>query len=335
LIGPPTRAREAWSGRPGCCVVFHADDFGMNPPVTDGIIRGFTHGLLTSASLLANAPHASGALDEWRRLEDRRAAGSLPSARTRARLGEPAVPFELGIHLNLTQGRPLTEGYPRQLLDGGGCFCGIGQLFRRLYRRRPAFEAALRSELEAQVEYPLQRGFVPTHLNGHQYIELLPGLRGTLCELLAKYGIETLRVAREPGLLRTTLLHGRAGKWLLAHVKRHYAGRLLRDAGGWNVGFPDAFFGTSHAGQIDFALLAQFLARGSGYGLIEIALHPSSGAQSRQADRAAGWKDPLAHLRPGELALLTSPHLADLLHVRGISLGRLAGPARTAATKAA
>ena len=37
-------------------IILHADDFGMNPAVTAGIVRGFEHGLLTSTSLLTNAP---------------------------------------------------------------------------------------------------------------------------------------------------------------------------------------------------------------------------------------------------------------------------------------
>ncbi len=45
---------SAGSGR----IVFHADDFGMNCAVTDGIVRGFQHGLITSTALLANAPDA-------------------------------------------------------------------------------------------------------------------------------------------------------------------------------------------------------------------------------------------------------------------------------------
>ena len=39
-------------------VVFHADDFGMNRAVNDGVLRGFEQGALTSASILANAPAA-------------------------------------------------------------------------------------------------------------------------------------------------------------------------------------------------------------------------------------------------------------------------------------
>ncbi len=235
----------------------------MNRSVTDGIIRGFTHGLLTSTSLLANAPDASQAIKAWRQLELQRAAGRLPSSAARASLGDPSLPFELGVHLNLTQGRPLTKTYPATLLDAEGRFCGIGKLFRHLRRTRPAFESALRSEAAAQIEFLKMRGVHPTHLNGHQYVELLPGLRDTLQGLMARSGIDRLRIARERGLARTTLFPRlQAANWVLAHVKQFYAVHLEREAQAWNVEFPDAFFGTSHAGRVDLPLVRQFLASG-------------------------------------------------------------------------
>ena len=95
-------------------IVFHADDFGMNRAVTDGILRGIEHGLITGTSLLANAPDATRAIREWQRLQQAREVGRLPSAAIRRELDEPETPFELGIHINLTQGRPLTSGYPTE-----------------------------------------------------------------------------------------------------------------------------------------------------------------------------------------------------------------------------
>lgn len=313
------------NGHPLVAVVFHADDFGMNRAVTAGILRAFTHGVLTSTALLANAPDAEAALAAWSALKERAGAGSLPSSSTRRALREPDAPFELGIHLNLTQGKPLTgHRYPPQLLDEDGCFCGIGGLFRRLHRRRPKFESALRSELSAQIEFVLDHGQLPTHLNGHQYIETLPGLRGVLHDLLVRYRIGCLRVARERGLFRTTVANRfEAANWCLAHVKRFYASRLLKTANSWDVQFSDAYFGTSHAGRIDLRLVRQFLKFAKGHRLIEIGVHPAAVATIDTRETAAGWHDPLAAGRPKELDLLTSHTLVELLQASGISLGRL------------
>jgi predicted glycoside hydrolase/deacetylase ChbG (UPF0249 family) len=320
-----------------CAVVLHADDFGMNRSVTDGIIHGFTHGVLTSTSLLANAPDAPRALCEWRSLQQQWSAGRLPSHEARGRLNDPTARFELGIHLNLTQGRPLTGRFPPQLLNEAGCFRGIGNLFRNLHRSRNPFEGAIRAELAAQVEFLLDHGFRPTHLNGHQYIELLPGLRDAVRDLVSRHRIPTLRVAHEAGLFRTTMLSGlQPGNWCLAHVKRFYAGGLLRDARRWEVAFPDAFFGTSHAGRIDLYRVRQFLRCGHGPRLIEIGLHPAIAANDVAIAVAdSTWSDPLAANRPKELQMLTSPLLVELLAAHRVSLGRLAASTTNAVSKAA
>jgi chitin disaccharide deacetylase len=317
-------------------VVFHADDFGMNGAVTAGILRGFTHGVLTSTALLANAPDAEAAIREWRLLQAQHAAGRLPSLEARAQLQEPRQSFELGVHLNLTQGRPLTDNYPSPLLDSSGCFCGIGRLFRHLRRPRHSFELAVRKELSGQVAFLLDHGIHPTHVNGHQYIEMLPGLRTSLQMLLARYGIRAVRVARESGLWRTTLVNSLDAKnWSLAQIKRYYAGRLQRDAGRWNVQFAAAFFGTSHAGRIDLQLVGQFLASQLDCRLIEIGLHPAIGLSAAQAEPEDGWADPLAAHRPKELDMLTSPRLVELLQSRGVTLGRLVETKAAIATRAA
>ena len=60
-------------------LVLHADDLGMNPALSDGVLRGFREGILTSASLLANAPDAARAMRLWKALAADHDAGRLPS----------------------------------------------------------------------------------------------------------------------------------------------------------------------------------------------------------------------------------------------------------------
>jgi chitin disaccharide deacetylase len=315
-------------------IVLHADDFGMNRSVTDGILRGFTHGLLTSTSLLANAPDAEEAIRAWERLEQQRAAGRLPSSPARRSLHDLDASFELGIHLNLTQGRPLTGNrYPAELVDDAGRFCGVGRLHRQLSRRRPKWERTIVSELAAQIEFLLDHGRRPTHLNGHQYIELLPGLYSVVSELLVRYKIGSMRVALESDLFRTTVMNGlRVKDWGLGHVKRFYGRRLLRTVAGWNVGFPEAYFGASHAARINLPLVERFLDRTAGRSLVEIGLHPALPQNPVSAD---GWSDPLAAQRPHELEMLTGNGLIERLHAYGISLGRMTQAVRGGLNRAA
>jgi predicted glycoside hydrolase/deacetylase ChbG (UPF0249 family) len=342
-------------------VVLHADDLGLNRAVTDGILHAFRHGLLTSTSLLANAPDAGWALDEWQRLLAEHERGSLPSAEVRRRLGDPAAPFDLGVHLNLTQGRPLGgESYPAELLDAAGRFPGVLALFRRLRRPRPSWFAAVKAELARQIDRLLDRGLRPTHLNGHQYIEMLPAVAAMLPELLERYAIRVVRVAAERSLFRSTVLRNLAvPQWLLARVKNWYARQFRRRMDAIGIAHPEAFFGTAHAGQIDLRLMRVFLGDcpsfrlsengtvpfalpqgdspifadtkigtvpGSAAGpTIEIGLHPGLAPSAESPHEVAdGWHDPLAAYRPKELQLLLSPELAEEIQAQRLRLGRLA-----------
>ena len=160
-------------------IVLHADDLGMSRAISEGIVRGFRQGLLTSASLLANAPDASRALSQWKELAAELAEGRLPSADVRRTLGDPDCPFDVGVHLNLTQGRPLGgDRYPAELLDAEGRLPGVFSLFTRLHRSGGKFRDALRDECSRQIQFLCDHGLRPTHLNGHQYIEMIAGRGG-------------------------------------------------------------------------------------------------------------------------------------------------------------
>lgn len=307
-------------------LVLHADDLGMNRVVTDGILRGFRQGLLTSTSVLANAPDAGRALWLWKGMIIEREAGGLSSMPARAKLDDPNRPFDLGVHLNLTQGRPLSSGFPAELLDPAGRFLGVFGLFGRLRNSGDRFLAAIRKELGEQVKVVGDHGFQPSHLNGHQYIEMIPVVTGVVAELLDRLDIRVVRVARERSLLRSTVLRGQLLKWPLACVKRVFAEQFRRRIDLHGAMYPDVFFGTAHAGGVDLRLLRQFLASAQDARLVEVGLHPGEASDGTSAeDLANGWQDPLAGSRPHELQMLVSPELAEMLDASGWRLGRLAG----------
>ena len=120
-------------------IVLHADDFGMNAAVNEGILRAFRDGLLTSTSLLANAPAAEEACAAWPQLVNELRAGDVASAWRRRQLGDDLRPFDLGVHLNLTQGRPLSGTYPVELLNDRGAFPGSARSFGDCEPRDPGF----------------------------------------------------------------------------------------------------------------------------------------------------------------------------------------------------
>lgn len=317
-------------------LILHADDYGLNRATTEGVVRGFRHGLLTSTAVIANAPHASEALSAWKHLLAEWHQRSWPSAAVRRTLGDPPLPPDMGVHLNLTQGRPLTgERYPAELLDAEGRFPGVWKLFFRLRRPSPAALAAIRRELVGQVELVLDHGVRPTHLNGHQYIELIPAIGQLMPELLERFGIAVVRSAVEPGLLRSTVLSGFGPWiWLLGQVKRYFATRQRLRLQARGLAFPDAVCGTVHAARITSArMVEQYLQQCTAAQYVEIVFHPAVEPWEPSSGRCDGWHDPLEGKRPKETRLLTSAELARCIAASGRTLGRLQQLAAGAHTK--
>jgi predicted glycoside hydrolase/deacetylase ChbG (UPF0249 family) len=306
-------------------LVLHADDFGMNEAVNNGILDAFSRGLLTSTSLLANAPAAEQGLGHWPALVDAHQNKALPSNEVRQRLADPSQPFDLGVHLNLTQGRPLIGArYPEELLDPAGRFPGIGPVFRKLYRPAEPLRPAIRAELTAQIEFLYDHGVRPTHLNGHQYVETIPAVAELIPGLLEEYAIPRVRCACEPHVARLVLFDGMAPlAYALAHVKGHFARQLRRRLNREEL-HPAAYFGASHAGRIDSRRMQRYLAAAPALGLTEVGLHPARAPVAIHPEHLdAGWHDPLAGMRKQELDCLCSSHLADLIADAGFALGRL------------
>jgi predicted glycoside hydrolase/deacetylase ChbG (UPF0249 family) len=239
-------------------------------------------------------------------------------------LDDPTQSFDLGVHLNLTQGRPLIGArYPAELLSDRGLFPGIFGFFRRLRHVTPFAHERIREELTCQVQFMLDRGHQPTHINGHQYIELLPPIGRIVESLLQRYHIPVVRVAVEPSWRKSFIWPGvSAAQWLLGGVKKFYAGRFQKKMHACGKQSADAFFGTMTAGTTTSNSIGAFLAASSGSRLAEIGLHPALPVNDRGTS-SAGWHDPLAALRPKELEMIVSADLEDQLVKHDCGLGRL------------
>lgn len=306
-------------------VVLHADDFGMSDAVNRGIITGFADGLLTSTAILPNGPAFDDAVRRWSALEQARSAGQLGSAGMRRTVGDDSTsPFDLGVHLNLTQGRPLTTGFPQGCLDGQGRFAGLGALAWTLTVAASRCRSAIVDELEAQITRVMQAGLQPTHVNGHQYIELIPAVARPIRALMTRFGIPALRVAREqriwdavrnhPSPLRNVCRTFVASR-LAEHLRRNVQGRFE---------LADAYCGSAHAGRMSLDMVRRWVHDLPPGRTLEIGLHPGCAAPRLSVrDTDDGWSDALGDRRPLELAWLQSEALGEVLHAAHVRLGRI------------
>jgi predicted glycoside hydrolase/deacetylase ChbG (UPF0249 family) len=183
-------------------LIVNADDFGLTPGVSAGILAAHRHGIVTSTTVLVNREIPA---DVIARARD-------------AGLG-------LGLHVNLTLGRPLTRG--TSLVDASGAFVRDA---RRAAARAKASE--VEREIEAQIErferLVKQR---PTHLDSHHHVGLhapvreilLSAARALAVPVRSQDGGARAR-ARGAGLRTPDHFFGESGPgayWSLACALRH------------------------------------------------------------------------------------------------------------------
>jgi predicted glycoside hydrolase/deacetylase ChbG (UPF0249 family) len=155
-------------------VVVTADDFGLSSTVNEGIVVASRRGIVRNTALLVNFADV---------------AASVASLRD-------AGDLDVGIHLNLTSGPPVSKAdQVPSLLGRGGTFPGLpGFLARAALGRIRRGE--VRREWEAQIELGIRLGCRFTSISGHQHVHMLPQLVGLTAMLARSYGIPVVRLSR-------------------------------------------------------------------------------------------------------------------------------------------
>jgi chitin disaccharide deacetylase len=270
-----------------------ADDYAMTAGVSRGILRLLEHGRISGTGTMTNRPHWKG----W-------------SHALRGFQGAA----DLGVHLNLTLGRPLTAmgGFAP-----GGTFPAIGDIAKAaLSLRLPQDDIA--REFEAQLDaFEQAMDMRPDFIDGHQHVHGLPGVRRALFSVLAtRYAKGPKPWLRDPS------------DNLARIVKR---GRNMQKAlavGGLASGFSGAARRAGYLTNDSFAGFSAFdpkqdyaddfesylLAPGSRH---LVMCHPG------EIDEEIGLIDPVVETRPQELAFLMGDLCAEMIRRQGLSLARL------------
>ena len=153
-------------------LIVNADDFGLTNQVNRGILEAHRHGIVTSATLMANGEAFESAVEIARHAPD---------------LG-------VGIHLNLTQGIPVSPAHTiRTLVDKRGrLYLSPGRLWRGVVTRQVSLDD-IHTELRAQIAKVRRAGISPTHLDGHKHVHVLPGISKVVIRLAGDFGIRSVR----------------------------------------------------------------------------------------------------------------------------------------------
>jgi chitin disaccharide deacetylase len=172
-------------------LVVNADDLGMTRGVNRGIIEAHRRGLVTSTSLIANGAAFEDAVARIRECPD---------------LG-------VGLHVNLTAGKPLASGAKSALAGRSGRLYPLGAQVARLTIGAVS-SRDLEAEITAQAERVIGAGITISHFDSHQNIHLHPLAGLVLARLARRMNVPWIRFRHQrpllPGLLREAgLLHAR------------------------------------------------------------------------------------------------------------------------------
>lgn len=161
-------------------LIINADDLGYSSTVNRAIADLHRAGLVTSASLLVNQAASE---------EGAAMARSLPR-------------LSVGVHLNLSKGRPLLPAdIVPTLVNENGEFWPTQVFYRHvLLGQVNWFEAA--AELERQIEWALDRGLQLDNLDSHVHFHMLPAGRRLTLTLARRYHIPAWR---SPNVLSTLM----------------------------------------------------------------------------------------------------------------------------------
>lgn len=266
------------------CLIVNADDYGYFRCVSRGILASARQGIVTATGVFANAPDLAEQAAWLRECEQ----------------------LDTGVHLNLTQGMPLTIDMRQKLSHGAGCFP------RKFKLAAAVLSGAItpqdvRREWHAQVERCLDHQLQPRFLNSHEHIHMLPSLFPVACDIAASFGIPHLRFttaqlsirARPAAQLRSAIMKGL--EWTNRSECASSAPRFLGlgASGRLTLGDLESEVLTLQPGEV-----YELMCHPGRFDAQEIGHHPSRSYHD--------WE--------GEFSVMTNPLARELLDRQGVRL---------------
>jgi len=276
-------------------LIVNADDFGLTPGVNRAIIEAHSGGIVSSATLMANAT----AFDD-----------AVQLAKATPNLG-------VGCHIVLVDGTPLSDSRRVPTLIGGTDSQfekSIGAFAFRTVRGKIKPDE-IQTEAVAQIQKVQAAGVAISHIDTHKHTHIFPRILVPLLKAAKACGVKAIRnpfgrvafseLATRPKLWK------RYGQLMLLNP---FARQFLQSVQSEGILTPDGCLGVAATGVLDEALF-QSIVENLPEGTWEFVTHP--GYNDSDLDRVATR---LRQSRERELRLLTSPGVREDLARQGIEL---------------
>jgi len=261
---------------PRVYLIVNADDYGYFHCVSRGILQAATQGIVTATGVLATATHFQ----------------------EHARWLRECATLDVGVHLNLTTGVPLTRDLGKSLSRWSGRLPGKFSVAKAILAGTIRSED-VRAEWRAQIERVAACGLRVRFLNSHEHIHMLPSLYPVIRELASEYDIGHIRMPRSRASWRSlsSLFRSAVLKPLEAFHRR-------------NIDMATAdFLGLEVSGKLDIPYLERTIPQLRSGRVYELMCHPGfldpNEVRDRRLLRYHDWES--------ELRTLTDPTVRDLL----------------------
>jgi predicted glycoside hydrolase/deacetylase ChbG (UPF0249 family) len=168
-MGRPGQVRSTATA-PSAFVIFNADDYGYFSGVSLGILDAARHGVVNATGVLATSPHFPEHVP-W--------LAACPEV-------------DVGVHLNLTTGRPLTTAMAAALARWRGEFPGKYAMALAVSTGRVPV-TVVEAEWRAQIQHCVDAGLRPYFLNSHEHLHVLPAMARLTQRLAEAFGVPFVR----------------------------------------------------------------------------------------------------------------------------------------------
>lgn len=276
-------------------LIINADDFGLTAGVNRAIADANRSGVLTSATMMANARAFA---------EAAALAKSQPSLKT-------------GCHVVLIDGDPVSAKLP-SLTNGSTRFRTSLKQFAVAAVRRQISVDEIQQEAEAQIRKIQSQGITLTHIDSHKHTHMFPHVLRPVLRAAKACGIKAVRNPFEP--LRAwphNAVLGTPALWLRSAgvtAFQMFAGEFRSAIKEEGMLSTDGTVGIAATGKLDQKMLLRILTA-LPEGTWELVCHPGYSDSDLQA---AGTR--LTASRETELAALISGETKDALKRQKIEL---------------
>ncbi len=154
-------------------LIITSDDCGVSEGINKATLELYKGGYITSATVMSNFPAHQHAFELFRAYPD----------------------LEIGAHLVLTNGNPVTDDIPdySPIISDDSSFRNKFHLFSRSLFPSDETVVWIRHELDAQLRRFVDAGIQPQHITTHHHFHTIPALRKIIYELAVRYQVKWVR----------------------------------------------------------------------------------------------------------------------------------------------